>query len=97
MSEQEERRLPAHITEEDIRLITEVVTPSILQAAVEAGWRPPAEPEWEYVGEDSVYRHFTDKPNVAARWSERGAFVRKRTKAAPAGPWVPVEEQHAAG
>jgi len=41
----DEQRLPAHITEEDVALITRIVAPSIMVAMVEAGYSKHPKPE----------------------------------------------------
>lgn len=52
-----------------------------------SGAHAPDSVQWEFVGEDSTFRRFTDKPRVAAQWLERGYAVRRRTKQIAAGPW----------
>ncbi len=49
------------------------------------------EPQMEYWADTKDRRCLSDDPDTAARWQERGLTVHMRTKAVPAGPWLPVE------
>lgn len=53
-----------------------------------------ADMEWEYVCDNDEYRRFVTDADTAEKYRDRGYAVRRRTKAVPAGPWVPVAERN---
>lgn len=52
------------------------------------------EPEWEYrVSGDGGFRTSASSLHHAMKCRVGGDRIEKRTKAVPAGPWVPVEQE----